>query len=253
MEDELKQSKMKWILMVLAFAMIVVVGGCKKKNVPPPPPPAPPAAAPKATLSVNPESIQRGQTAKLTWSTTDATGVSIDGIGAVEPNGSKEIAPTVSTTYRLTAQGPGGSTDATARLTIVEPPPPPPATVTAPPTPADDALFAQSVKDIYFDYDRYDLRPEDQAAVNINAAFFKSHPSIRFTIEGHCDERGSTDYNLALCDNRANAARDALVRAGVPAGQIKVISFGKEKPFCSESTESCWQQNRRAHFVYGQR
>ncbi len=237
--------------MVLALATIVVVGGCKKKQVPPTPPAAPPPAQPKATLSVNPESINRGGTATLTWSTTDATSVSIDGLGTVDPNGSQKVSPTVSTTYRLTAQGAGGSTDATARLTIVEPPPPPPQAKA--PELGEDALFAQSVKDIYFDYDRYDLRSEDQAVVDANAAFLKSHPSIRFTIEGHCDERGSTDYNLALGDNRANAARSALIRAGVSGDQIKVISFGKEKPFCSETTEACWQQNRRDHFVYGQK
>jgi peptidoglycan-associated lipoprotein len=250
LEDELNQRKMKWIFMVLALAAIVVVGGCKKKQVPPAPPAAPPPPQPKATLSINPESINLGGSATLTWSTQGATDVNIDGVGNVQPNGSKPVSPATSTTYRLTAQGPGGSIDATARLTVVAPPPPPQRS--AVPEESDAALFAQSVKDIYFDYDRFDLRAEDQAVINSDAAFFKSHPSIRFTIEGHCDERGSTDYNLALGDNRANAARDALIKAGVGASQIKVISFGKEKPFCSESTESCWQQNRRDHFVYGQ-
>jgi peptidoglycan-associated lipoprotein len=249
LEDDLKHSKMKWILIVLALAAIVVVGGCKKKQVPPTPPAAPPPAQPKATLSVSPESIDRGGTATLTWSTQDATNVDIDGVGNVQPSGSKSVSPSTSTTYRLTASGPGGNTDATARLTVVEPPPPPPQATA--PEPSEAALFAQSIKDIYFDYDRFDLRSEDQAAVDADAAFLKSHPSIKFTIEGHCDERGSTDYNLALGDNRANSARNALIKAGVGADQIKVISFGKEKPFCSESNESCWQQNRRDHFVYG--
>jgi peptidoglycan-associated lipoprotein len=112
-------------------------------------------------------------------------------------------------------------------------------------------LFAQNIKDIYFDYDRFDLRATDQQTVDADAAFLKQHPSILFTIEGHCDERGSTEYNLALGDNRANSARTALIAAGVSATQIRVISFGKEKPFCTESNESCWQQNRRDHFVYG--
>ena len=247
----MKQNKLKWTLIVLALAVVVVAGGCKKKSVPPTPPPPPPAAQPKATLSVSPESVNRGGAATLTWSTQDATDVKIEGIGGVQPSGSQAVSPSNSTTYRLTATGPGGSTDATARLTVVEPPPPPPVAVQE--TTSEEQLFAQSVKDIYFDYDRYDLRAEDKAAIDANAAFLKAHPSIRFTIEGHCDERGSTDYNLALGDNRANSARSALVSAGIPASQIKVISFGKEKPFCSESNESCWQQNRRAHFVYGQK
>jgi peptidoglycan-associated lipoprotein len=233
---------------------MMAVGGCKKKQVPPAPPAAPPAPQPRATLSVSPESIDRGGTATLTWSTQDATSTTIDGIGNVPLSGSQQVSPSDSITYRLTAQGPGGEAEATARLTVVPPPPPPPQQqAIAPEESAADALFAQSVKDIYFDYDRYDLRAEDQAAVNTDAAFFKSHPSIRFTIEGHCDERGSTDYNLALGDNRANAAREALIKAGVAASQIKVISYGKEKPFCNESNEACWQQNRRDHFVYGQK
>lgn len=248
----MNHSKMKWVLMVLALAAIVVVGGCKKKQVPPAPPAAPPPTPPTATLSVSPESIELRGTATLTWSTQNAASVSIDGIGNVQPQGSQQVSPPTSTTYRLTATGPGGSTDATARLTVVAPPPPPPQQTQAAPV-GEDALFAQSVKDIYFDYDRYDLRAEDQAVVDANAAFLKAHRSIKFTIEGHCDERGSTDYNLALGDNRANSARTALIKAGVATDQIRVISYGKEKPFCSESTESCWQQNRRDHFVYGQK
>lgn len=248
----MKHRKMKLSVLVLALATIAVVGGCKKKQVPAAPPAAPPPPAPKATLSVSPESIDRGASATLTWSTQDATNVSIEGIGSVQPSGSKSVSPSTSTTYRLTATGAGGSVDATARLTVVEPPPPP-SQPQAEAAPSDEALFAQSAKDIYFDYDRYDLRAEDKAAIEADAAFFKAHPSMKFTIEGHCDERGSTDYNMALGDNRANAARSALIQAGVPANQIRVISYGKEKPFCTESTESCWQQNRRAHFVYGQK
>jgi peptidoglycan-associated lipoprotein len=245
----LNQSKIKWTFVVLALAAIIVVGGCKKKQVPAAPP-APPPAQPKATLSITPESVDLGGSATLTWSSQDASSVSIDGVGSVQPNGSQQVSPATSTTYHLTATGPGGSADATARLTVVQPPPP--QTQAAMPEPNDEALFARSVKDIYFDYDRYDLRATDQGVIDSDAAFLKAHPSIKFTIEGHCDERGSTDYNLALGDNRANAAREALVKAGVAASQIKVISYGKEKPFCSESTENCWQQNRRDHFVDGQ-
>ncbi len=247
----MNHRKMKWTLIVLALAAIVVVGGCKKKQVPPAPPAAPPPSPqPQATLSVSPESINSGGTATLTWSTQDATSVTIDPIGGVQPSGSQQVSPSTSTTYRLTATGPGGSTDATARLTVIQAPPPPTPQAAAPQGEAE--LFAQSVKDIYFAYDSYDLTSADQSTINTDAAFLKAHPSIKFTIEGHCDERGSTDYNLALGDNRANAARDALVKAGVNASQIKVISYGKEKPFCTQSNEECWQQNRRDHFVYGQ-
>jgi peptidoglycan-associated lipoprotein len=249
------QNRMKWTLITLALAIVLTAGACKKHQVPPAPPAAPPPPAPKATLSVSPESIQRGGSATLTWSTQDATGVSIDGIGTVQPNGSQPVSPRVSTTYHLTAQGPGGAADASTRVTVVEPPPPPapaPEQSSVPPDVGAAQLVEKNVRDIYFEYDRYDLRPEDKAVVDSDAAFLKSHPSIKLTVEGHCDERGSTDYNLALGDNRANAAREALLRAGVSADQIKVISYGKEKPFCTESTEECWQSNRRDHFVYGQ-
>ena len=113
----------------------------------------------------------------------------------------------------------------------------------------DEQLFAQNVKDVFFDYDKFALRPDAQPSVAGAAQFLQQRPTLKFTIEGHCDERGSTEYNLALGDNRAAAVKDALVKAGVSADRIKTISYGKEKPFCSESTEDCWQQNRRGHFV----
>jgi peptidoglycan-associated lipoprotein len=106
------------------------------------------------------------------------------------------------------------------------------------------------VKDIFFEYDKFDIRPDQQAALQGDIDFLKQHASVRFTIEGHCDERGSTEYNLALGDNRANGVKNALVQGGVSADRIKTISYGKEKPFCTQSTEECWQQNRRGHFVY---
>ena len=128
------------------------------------------------------------------------------------------------------------------------PPPPPPPTTQ--PSQTEEQLFAQSVKDIYFDYDKSDVRASEQASIQADAAFLQQHPNISFTIEGHCDERGSTEYNLALGDNRASAVKNALVSAGIAADRIKTVSYGKEKPFCTESNESCWQQNRRGHFVY---
>jgi peptidoglycan-associated lipoprotein len=111
-------------------------------------------------------------------------------------------------------------------------------------------LFGQTVKDVYFDYDKSDIRGDQQAAIQADTQFLNQHSAINFTIEGHCDERGSTEYNLALGDQRASSVKNALVAAGVSAGRIKTISYGKEKPFCMESNEACWQQNRRGHFVY---
>jgi peptidoglycan-associated lipoprotein len=227
----------------------MMLGACHKKVTPPPPPPPPPApAAPTASISVNPNSIQAGQSASLSWQTSNATDVSIDGIGAVQANGSQSVAPTDSTTYHLTAKGAGGSQEASARVTVTAAPAPPP----PPPSVTDQDLFSQNVKDVYFDYDKADVRGDQQASLQADVQFLSQHPNVNFTIEGHCDERGSTEYNIALGDKRATAVKSALVAAGVNASRIKTISYGKEKPFCTESNEACWQQNRRGHFVYQQ-
>ena len=128
-------------------------------------------------------------------------------------------------------------------------------TVTVPPAPVAQAgpsikdLFAQNVKDIYFDYDKYDIRSSDQQIAEANAKFFAAHPDLKIVIEGHCDERGSEEYNLALGDNRANATKTLLDKLGIGADRLKVISYGKEKPFCNDNSDSCYQMNRRAHFA----
>ena len=241
----MKQS-IKWSLLIVALSAVLMLAACGKKKVPPPPPPPPPPPAPTASISVNPNSIQAGQSASLTWQTSNATDVSIDGIGAVQPNGSQSVSPTDSTTYHLTAKGSGGTQEATARLTVAAaaPPPPPTASVT------DEDLFSQSVKDVYFDYDKADIRGDQQGSVQSDAQFLNQHANFNFTVEGHCDERGSTEYNLALGDQRASAVKNALTASGISANRIKTISYGKEKPFCTESNEACWQQNRRGHLVY---
>ena len=243
----MKYQSMKWLLLIVALSALLALGACGKKAVPPPPPPPPPPPTPTASIAVTPNSIQAGQSASLTWQTSNATDVSIDGIGAVQPNGSQSVSPTDSTTYHLTAKGSGGTQEATARLTVT-----PAAAAAPPPTTSvtDQDLFSQSVKDVYFDYDKADIRGDQQTSVQADAQFLSQHSNISFTIEGHCDERGSTEYNLALGDQRASAVKNALTAAGVNASRIKTISYGKEKPFCTESNEACWQQNRRGHLVY---
>jgi peptidoglycan-associated lipoprotein len=240
-----KHERMKWFALVVALGVVMMLGACKKKAAPPPPPPPPPPASPTASISVDPNSIQKGQSATLSWQTTNATDVSIDGIGAVQPSGSQQVSPTDSTTYHLTAKGAGGTTDATTRITVTQAPPPPQARSVT-----DEELFAQSVKDVYFDYDKSDIRSDQQSSIQADIAFLNQHGNINVLIEGHCDERGSTEYNLALGDKRANSVKNALTAGGVNASRIKTISYGKEKPFCTESNEACWQQNRRGHFVY---
>ena len=243
----MKQQRMKWFALVAALGAVMMLGACHKKAAPPPPPPPPPAPSPTASMSIDPNTIQAGQSATLSWQTTNATDVSIDGIGAVQPNGTQQVSPTDSTTYHLTAKGSGGSQEATARITVSQAAAPPPPTT---PSVTDEDLFSQSVKDIYFEYDKSDIRGDQQASIQADAQFLSQHSNVNFIIEGHCDERGSTEYNLALGDQRASSVKSALTAAGISASRIKTISYGKEKPFCSESNEACWQQNRRGHFVY---
>jgi peptidoglycan-associated lipoprotein len=125
----------------------------------------------------------------------------------------------------------------------------PPAVVVPTNTLSAEEEFRANVQDIFYDYDTYDVRADAQATLARDASYLVSHPEVRVVLGGYCDERGSNEYNLALGQNRADAAKKALVAAGVAEGRIRVISYGKEKPFCSESTEECWQQNRRAGFT----
>src|SRR6266852_1335074 len=234
--------------LIAAFAAAVFTFGCKKPPKPPPPPPAPaPApATPTVTLQASPASINKGESVTLSWNSTDATQLTIaPEVGAVTAQGSTKVTPADSATYTITATGPGGSANATASVTVHAPPPPPP----PPPQPSLDELFLKEVRDAYFDYDKADLRPDARAALSKTADFLKNYPSIKATIEGHCDERGSTEYNLGLGDRRAAAVKQYIVSLGVSADRLSTVSFGKEKPFCTESNEACWQQNRRGHFV----
>lgn len=241
----MKQGQMKWIMVVFALGAIMMLSACKKKVAPPPPPPPPPPAAPTASLTANPNTIDKGQSTTLTWQTTNATDVSIDGIGAVQANGSQQVTPTDSTTYHLVAKGAGGTQEATARVTVNPPPPPPP----PPPSPTEEELFAQNVKDIYFDYDKYDIRADQQAALQGDVQFLTQHASVNFTIEGHCDERGSTEYNLALGERRAASAKRYLLAHGVAAARVEIVSYGKEHPLDPGHDEGAWAKNRRDDFV----
>ena len=199
------------------------------------------------TLPSHPSVIDQGQSATLAWTTANATSASIAGIGTVATSGSQSVSPARSSTYTITATGAGGSVEATARLTVNPPPPPPPAPL--PPSLTEAQLFAQNVHDIFFDYDKADIRTSDTNVVQQDAAFLTQHPDMKFVIEGHCDERGSAEYNIALGQRRAESMQKALAADGVAASQMRIISYGKERPFCTESNEQCWQQNRRDHLI----
>jgi peptidoglycan-associated lipoprotein len=230
------------------LAMVAIAGGCSKKAAPPPPPPPPTITppAPTASVTATPTVVNPGDGVALTWHTTNANDVSIDGIGKVPTSGTQTVNPTSSTNYHVVARGDGGSADATARVTVNPPPAPPSAEAAAPMS--DDASFRQNVQDVFFDYDSYDVTADNQSVVLKDAAYLTAHPNIKVVIGGYCDERGSTEYNLALGENRADTVKKALIAAGLSADRIRTVSYGKEKQFCTEHDESCWQQNRRGQF-----
>jgi len=240
------KSRISLFTFVVMLAVALLLAGCAKKQVAAkvqaPPPPAP---EPTVTLSVSPADITEGQSASLTWEAQNATDVTLESMGSVEASGSKTVNPSQSTTYRIVAKGPGGSSNATARLTVNTPPAP----VAAVASPSLRDLFERNMKDAYFAYDSYNLDNETSQMLASNAKFLQEHPEVKFTVEGHCDERGSEEYNLALGASRAEAVKQALVAQGINAQRVATNSMGKEKPFCSDSNEECWHQNRRGHFV----
>ncbi|HET6266371.1 MAG TPA: peptidoglycan-associated lipoprotein Pal, partial [Acidobacteriota bacterium] len=217
----------------------------------PPVQPAPPAPTPTVTLRAAPASIDRGQAASLEWEAKNTTSVRIEPeVGNVQNQGKRSVTPSSSVTYTATAMGPGGSASDSTRVTVRIP------AVAA--VPADsrsapgvgvDELFKQNVQTIYFDYDQADLRPDQISRLQADAAWLKSHRGLKFTIEGNCDERGSEEYNLGLGDRRANAVKEFLIKEGVEPSSINTISYGEERPVCRETTEDCYQRNRRASFV----
>ncbi|HVN20095.1 MAG TPA: peptidoglycan-associated lipoprotein Pal [Dongiaceae bacterium] len=238
------------IAVILTLGSAVMLSACHKAKVAQAVPPPPPPAAPSALLAAAPDTIEKGQSTTLTWETANANEISIDAIGTtteafgmLQPKGSMQVTPSDSTTYTLYAKGPGGKEEATARVTVTVPPP-----VAVLPEPTEDELFARNMKDIYFDLDKSDIRYDQQNTIERDAAFLRQHSKMTLTVEGHCDERGSVEYNLALGDKRANSVKEMLIAGGVGSANVKTVTYGKEKPFCDEHDEDCWQQNRRGHF-----
>ena len=140
----------------------------------------------------------------------------------------------------------GGGTQPSGPATPTTPAPAP--TAGARPAVKDFAAVADLV-DVYFDFDKYDIRPADTKTLDANASWLKSNPNHLVLIEGHCDERGTNEYNLALGERRAKSTMNYLVSQGVQANRITIISYGEERPVCTEKTEACWAKNRRAHFL----
>jgi peptidoglycan-associated lipoprotein len=251
------------------LTLLTLSAACGKKkppvrSTPPPPtttgpgrvsePPPPIAPAPRiTTFTAEPRSIERGQSATLRWSVANATDMAIDqGLGAVQANGSRQVFPGQTTTYTLSVTGPSGQDSRSVTVEVSSgPPPPPPTRVVG----DGGALLSREAQDVYFDYDKSEFRDDARQALAHDAEvlkrIFAADPSFSVVIEGHCDERGSAEYNLGLGDRRASAAKEYLVQLGVPADRLTTISYGKEKPQCTEATEACYQKNRRAHLGPG--
>jgi peptidoglycan-associated lipoprotein len=258
-------SASKFTVIVAALSLTIFAAGCKKKAPAPPPPPPPRTEAPRPVVSkplvtqfeAEPSTIEKGQASTLRWAVSGETSsITIsNGIGSVPASGSRQVYPSNTTTYELTASGPGGTDSRTATVTVTNPPPPPPPQP-PPPNRTLAQMLSEDVQDALFDYDKSDIRDDARAALTRDAgalkAIFQQFPSGTVLIEGHCDERGSAEYNLGLGDRRSTAAKEFLVQLGVPADRLKTVSYGKERPVCTDSNEACWQKNRRAHFTPGQ-
>lgn len=253
-------------LIVLALSLSLFAAGCKKKAPAPPPPPPPRVEAPPpapvarpvvSQFEAEPATVEKGQASTLRWAVTgQTTSITITpGIGSVDASGNRQVYPSATTTYTLTATGAGGNTTSTATVTVTNPPVAPPPAPAAPSRTLADILKSD-VQDAYFDYDKSDIREDARSVLTRNADVLKSvltnFPNAVIIVEGHADERGSAEYNLGLSDRRATAAKEFLVQLGIAADRLKPVSYGKERPQCTEANEGCYQKNRRAHFEAGQ-
>ena len=254
---------------VFAAALMISAAGCKKKvpipSTPPSPNPStqPTDTTPATPLSVRinsftgePRSIERGQAATLRWSVGNSTDISIDqGLGGVAANGSRQVFPSQTTTYTLTAKGGGNQDTRSVTIEVSSSVPPPPARTTGAVIPSGEIL-GREAQDVYFDYDKNDIRADGRETLTKDADVIKrilaADPTFTIVVEGHCDERGSEEYNLALGDRRALAVKEFLVQLGVPGDRLKTISFGKERPVCTDENEACYQKNRRGHLAPAQ-
>jgi peptidoglycan-associated lipoprotein len=252
----MKRTNVKFEWMIL-LAFLALAPACHKSHIaagvpaassaaaPAPPPPLPPTCS----LTAEPATVEMGKSVTLTWTSNNATSLDLEpGLGKQQVEGSTTATPEESTTYTVSVTGPSGSGTCTARVTVT-PPVGQQASVSESNLPTGGAALASALQDVYFDYNQATLRPEAQQALTQDAAYLKSHPDVKIRIEGHCDQRGSEEYNLGLGDRRATAAKNYLVNLGVSPDHVATLSYGKDKPFCTDTTEECYQKNRRDHMV----
>lgn len=260
------------LLLLLAGVLILAAASCGRNRVPTLPPGAADrdsgsdsgaardgsgtselaiAPVPSLEIGVEPALIQIGGSALLSWESSHADEVRIDqGIGVVDPSGRIKLFPEATTSYRVSAAGPGGTVE---RLVMIE--------VSADRTgaigqedllPQDrDQEIPLTVEPVFFSFDSSALDAQNMATLEANAGWFSQpeNAQVRFVLEGHSDERGTDEYNLALADKRAQIVRQFLLDAGLDPARITTIALGEERPFDPGQSEAAWALNRRVHFV----
>ncbi len=237
--------------------LFITVSGCQPKPDPVPPAlPEPPEVVepveevsplPTVSLLATPGTIDLGEQTTLSWNSENGTSLVIDnGIGNVRPSGEIVVSPSQSTTYTAIVMGPGGEARASSRVTVLEARTDdvvkPDAEVLR------DLIRQNKVKLVFFAYDKAQLSAGAKATLQQNALIFREYPNVKLIVEGHCDERGSEEYNLALGDRRAIAVRDYLSQLGVKPGRMQSVSFGEERPADTRGNEEAFARNRRAEF-----
>ncbi len=248
----------------LAFTTLVTALACGGRPPPLPPaaPPQPPVvtapveapeppavAPPELRVRIEPELIRRGESALLTWEATNTDRVLIDhNIGSVETSGRIRFFPEGTSSYEVSAEGPGGTVvkNVTVEVLMDE-------------TISEENLtgrplreqFEHFVQPVFFDYDSTELTSEAFAILEDSVGWLTlpENRQVEFLIQGHCDQRGTEEYNLALGDRRAQTVRAYLLRRGINGSRIRTLSLGEERPFDPRQTESAWALNRRAHLV----
>ena len=254
---------MNKLLCAMVGAACLIAAGCSKKVAVKPAPPPTPQQAKAATpekpvislFAASPGTIDKGGETTLRWAVEHANNVRIaPALGSVQESGSRAVFPATDTLYTLTAAGPGGSASATASVSILVH-----AVSSRMPDQATKNQIQEllnRIQDAYFDYNKHNIRPDAQTALVADAKtlgeILQQYPRYKLTVQGYCDERGSEEYNLALGDKRATQAKEYLASLGVPGDQLKTISYGKERPVCTDHDEDCWQKNRRAHITQEQ-
>ncbi len=253
-----QNSPLIWIALLSVLLFLPACGKKKTQVVlppaaperPQPSAPDPPAPTPTIDLTASPTAVDRGGQTTLNWSSSNASSVVIDnGVGNVSGQGSIVISPRQSTTYTAVARGGGREARDSARVTVVEP------RADLPPVSSDaqkltELMKSGRLKAVFFSYDKADLSQLSRETLRANALLFRQNPGARIVIEGHCDERGTESYNLALGDNRAQAVYDYLTQLGIPSSRMQTISFGEERPFSLGADEAAFALNRRAHFSF---